>query len=321
MSITTTFIIPHKGREEMLLQTLESIASLNTPKEEYEVIIVSQNVAVSERISSLDGFINLKVVYNSEERTISQSRNLGASLAKGQYLAFLDADIELMPDWLDVMQKKYTTSDSIVLLFGTQISFSFSRNIEKIRTCLASATSGGWTKSAPGANLFLSKNMFDTVNGFPEQLRTCEDIYFSNKVSEHGKIFHEPKAQFIHIGEDNSYISMFKKEIWRGQSNLASLRGRKIPLREIPSFLVPFVATIGIIFGFVGLLSSNYFSCTLGLFLALSPMVAYTFRLKKLVKEQVPVQHCFLFYLLYFPARALGTLLGVRGAVTTSSHK
>ena len=43
MSINTSFIIPHKGREDMLIETLTSIAGLTTPKEQYEVVLVSQN--------------------------------------------------------------------------------------------------------------------------------------------------------------------------------------------------------------------------------------------------------------------------------------
>jgi len=43
MSIITSFIIPHKGREEMLIRTLESIANQTAPGNTYEVIVVSQN--------------------------------------------------------------------------------------------------------------------------------------------------------------------------------------------------------------------------------------------------------------------------------------
>ena len=103
MSINTSFIIPHKGREDMLIETLTSIAELKTPKEQYEVILVSQNKEISEALSEFKETVNLRVVNNNENNTISHSRNLGAGLATGKYLAFLDADVALASNWLDVM--------------------------------------------------------------------------------------------------------------------------------------------------------------------------------------------------------------------------
>ena len=91
MSIKTSFIIPHKGREGCG-DTIQSIADLDTPKTEFEVIIVSQNDRVSELIHSYNKTLNLSVIYNNEERTISHSRHREEQ-AQGEYLAFLDADV------------------------------------------------------------------------------------------------------------------------------------------------------------------------------------------------------------------------------------
>ncbi|AFT96193.1 dolichyl-phosphate mannose synthase-like protein [Alteromonas macleodii str. 'Balearic Sea AD45'] len=321
VSIKTSFIIPHKGREEMLLETIQSIADLDTPKTEFEVIIVSQNDSVSELIQSYNKTLNLSVIYNNEERTISHSRNTGAKQAQGEYLAFLDADIQLAPDWLNIMLSELNKATDTVLTFGTQKPSSNANSIEKIRSYLASATSGHFTESAPGANLFLSRKIFDQAGGFPENLKTCEDIYFTNKVSKHGLLFHEPSAKFIHLGEDKSFIEMFKKEMWRGQSNVASLKGRNIPIREIPSFIVPFVVSIGIVLAPILFSLELYIALFVNLTFVLLPLSAYVIRLKKLVKKSVPLMYCAFFYSLYFPARAIGTVIGVRGAVATSSHK
>lgn len=321
MSIKTSFIIPHKGREEMLVDTIQSIADLETPKTEFEVIIVSQNDSISERISSFSDFLKLTVIYNEEDHTISHSRNKGANASCGQFLAFLDADIQLAPDWLNIMLSELNKTTNTVLIFGTQKSSFNANSIEKIRSHLASATSGHFTDSAPGANLFLSRKIFDQVGGFPENLKTCEDIYFTNKVSQHGLLFHEPSAKFIHLGEDKSFIEMFKKEMWRGQSNVASLKGRNIPIREIPSFVVPFVVSIGIVLAPILFSLELYIALFVNLIFVLLPLSAYVIRLKKLVKKSVPLMFCAFFYSLYFPARAIGTVIGVRGAVANSSHK
>ena len=125
----------------------------------------------------------------------------------------------------------------------------------------------------------------------------------------------------MHLGEDKDFGPMFKKEIWRGQSNIASTSGRPIPLRELPSFIVPFAVTLGVLFLLICLLYSHTNFAIMFSIIAGAPLLAYTFRLKKLVGSTVSFINCLRFYLVYFPARAIGTVLGVRGAVTTNSHK
>ena len=73
MSINTSFIIPHKGREDMLIETLTSIAGLTTPKEQYEVVLVSQNKEISNTLSAFIEKVNLRVLYNEENKYISFS--------------------------------------------------------------------------------------------------------------------------------------------------------------------------------------------------------------------------------------------------------
>ena len=305
----------------MLLQTLDSIKQQTLDADKFEVIIVSQNENVSQTLAEYEQYFSLTVMRNNDANSISHSRNIGAAKATGTYLAFLDADVSVDSDWATSMISGIESNPSTALLFGTQVNSQNPKPMEAIRTALASATSGTFTESAPGANLFLRKTTFNESSGFPEHLRTCEDIYFTNKITKLGKIFHYPEACFVHLGEDHDFSSMFKKEIWRGQSNIASTRGRPIPIRELPSFVVPFAVTLGLIILLLSVLYSHTNFAIIFSIIAGAPLLAYTLRLKKLVGNEVSFFHCLRFYLVYFPARAIGTLLGVRGAVTTNTHK
>jgi glycosyltransferase involved in cell wall biosynthesis len=320
MSIQTSFIIPHKGREEMLIQTLESINKQNVPCSTFEVIIVSQNKAISQSLSSYTALLNFTVLYNDERNTISHSRNLGAAHAKGEFLAFLDADVALSENWLAEMQSILNGNPHIALVSAMQINSKNAPALEKIRTALSNAELDTEVSFLPGRNLFLRKSTFNSAGKFPEHLLTCEDYYFTDKVNEIGGLHYTSKAQYVHIGEDKSFIPMWKKEVWRGQSNLASLKGRRIPLREWPSFIVPFAVSFCMLAALIALLFVQ-FNVALVLFIcAALPLSAYILRLKKLTGNDVGVGYCACFYLLYFPARAIGTLLGVSGAVGSSTH-
>lgn len=321
MNVKTSFVIPHKGREEMLIQTLDSIAAQDFPASEYEIIVVSQNHAVSEALSVLASKLPLSIIYNDKENTISHSRNLGAEVAEGKYLAFLDADVALAPDWLKTMMHILNSSPSIALVSAMQMNSVNAPPLERIRTALSNADLDTNVSFLPGRNLFLRKETFIEAGKFPEHLQTCEDYYFTDKVNQLGNLYYTSKTQYVHIGEDKAFIPMWKKEIWRGQSNIASLKGRRIPMREWPSFIIPFAVSGGFFLAFIGLLISQPWFTTVMLIGAILPVILYTIRLKTLTKESVQFYHCAFFYLLYFPARAIGTILGVRGVVDTSSHK
>jgi len=321
VTVKISFIIPHKGREEMLIQTLESVSKQTLPKDEFEVILVSQNETFSDALHELKKQIPLTLMLNDIDNTISHSRNQGASAAKGTYLAFLDADIALEPKWAHAMMTLLEQNKEIVLCSAMQTCADSAPPLEKIRTALSNAELDQSVTFLPGRNLFLSKSTFQEVGGFPEHLHTCEDYYFTHKVSRIGNLLYTSKSSYVHLGEDKAFYPMFKKEVWRGQSNLASISGRSIPLRELPSFFVPFAVTFGIVFLFISLLYSQTSFVIMASVMTLLPLAVYTGRLKKLTGSSVNIGYCLLFYCLYFPARVLGTLLGIKGALGTPTHR
>lgn len=316
-----SFIIPHKGRETMLLQTLDSIKQQTLDADKFEVIIVSQNENVSQGLAEYEQYFSLIVIHNDDANSISHSRNLGADKATGTYLAFLDADVCLAANYTEVMLHTLQHSPSLALAAAMQINSEHATPLERIRTALSNAELDTTVSFLPGRNLFLLKDTFARVGGFPEHLLTCEDYYFTGQVSEHGDLYYTSETHYVHLGEDKAFGPMFKKEIWRGQSNIASTSGRPIPLLELPSFIVPFAVTLGLIILLLSLLYSRTNFAIIFSLIAGAPLLAYTLRLKKLVGNDVSFFNCLRFYLVYFPARAIGTLLGVRGAVTTNTHK
>ena len=315
-----TFVIPHKGRDDMLLQTIDSIIGLDKDQLSIEVIVVSQNQTASEALKAKQSQIALKVLFNEQEQTISRSRNFGVEHASGDYLAFLDADIGLASNWLQVMMQTLQ-QPGVVLASSMQKNSQEAPPLERIRTALSNAHLDTLVTFLPGRNLFLAKETFFKVGGFPEHLITCEDYYFTERVAQLGGLYYTSKTHYVHIGEDKAFIPMFKKEIWRGQSNLASIKGRKIPLAEWPSFFVPLMPCFfALVFLFS--LGFSFNELTLfALFMTLLPVLVYAGRLKILVKSEASLWHCLGFYTMYFPARAVGTVMGVWAEVSTSSHK
>lgn len=306
-----SFIIPHKGRQALLIETLESIWQQNYDHEKIEIIIVTQNheMAVTDLPSANTGQVSL--IKADQTKTISGLRNLGVAQSQGQFLAFLDADVKLSTNWIAAMLEQLTGHENRALVSAVQVCDNSAPVLEKIRTALSNAEVDTNVRFLPGRNLLLSRETFDKVGGFPEHLITCEDYYFTDQVYQQGNLFYASNASYVHLGEDKRLDEMFKKEIWRGQSNIQSIKGRTIPLSEWPSFLVPVWIAAFALIGLMALvfLQVNLFAASL--VLTLLPIILYTNRLFKLCENRVSYWHVLTFYLVYFPARVIGTFGGV----------
>ncbi len=309
--VVVSFIIPHKGREDLLEKTLESISKQDFDHSLVEVLIVTQNSDISAGIVSTLGDVDCTIHSRSTSNTISNLRNFGVKKSSGKYLAFLDADIYLSQNWINCMIKCIEEDSNRVLVSAFQINSENAPPLERIRTALSNSIIDDNVRFLPGRNLFLSRDTFNRSEGFPEHLITCEDYYFTDMISQQGHLYYMSKANYIHLGEDKSFKDMYLKEVWRGQSNLLSLKGRRVPLREIPSFIVPIGIFAMLFISLASFLLDHFFAGCIVLLLSFLPFVVYSMRLYYLASNDVSFLTITKFYLYYFPARAIGTLGGV----------
>lgn len=321
MTINISFIIPHKGREEFLIRTIESICTQDYNPAQLEILVITQNKILTGLSHFDTSKFSIKVHSQPENITISALRNFGATQAKGEYFAFLDADVALSKNWIKSMLSTLNEKPQRLLVSAAQINSKQAPPLEKIRTALSNAELDCNVNFLPGRNLFLRRETFNQVHGFPEHLITCEDYYFTDQVHQIGDLYYTSRATYIHLGEDKQYNDMYKKEIWRGQSNLQSIKGRNIPLREMPSFIIPITLLILFIIALFAIFYSNYSLAIASFFVLLLPIAAYSLRLYKLTTNEVKFWHIFKFYLVYFPARAFGTLGGLFKSFSNSGIK
>jgi len=316
-----SIIIPHKGREELLNKTVESLINQNINLSTIEIIVVTQNTKLHFSQKLNDSSSTILIFHLDEDKSISTLRNFGASQAKGKYLAFLDADVELDDDWLACMIKIIDSDETQIIISSTQKNSLQSSEVEQVRTALNNINTNLNVDSLPGSNLFMRRIDFQDSHKFPEHMKTCEDIYFTSELAKKGKLFVTGVTSHIHLGEDSSYRQLFKKEIWRGQSNLQSIKGRSIPLREIPSFIIPPGLLLLLTICIFALALDSYLIAFVSFILLIIPVIAYSFRLHNLTKGEVSFWYVFKFYLVYFPARAVGTIGGVFKSFTNSGIK
>jgi GT2 family glycosyltransferase len=207
-----------------------------------------------------------------------------------------------------------------IISSAMQICHDNAPALEQIRTSLSNAEIDTDVAFLRGRNLFLATSSFDKIGGFPEHLITCEDYFFTDQAAKLGKLYYTSAATYIHLGEDKAYKAMFDKEIWRGQSNLQSISGRNIPLREWPSFFVPPAILLMFLLSLLLLVFGQLSLAIMAFLVAVIPVFVYSLRLYALADKKIRFVHIVKFYVYYFPARAIGTVLGLFKSIGVKTH-
>lgn len=295
----------------MLVETIQSIAAQTFDLSELEVLVVTQShTLTAEQLIEAEELV-VKVIHKKDGGTISESRNIGVRQATGDYLAFLDADIYLSSNWVEKMLTLLQQDTNRVIVSAMQTCAADAPPLEKLRTSLSNAEIDTEVAFLPGRNLFMQRKSFEQIGGFPEHLITCEDYYFTDKATALGTLYYSSGVSYIHLGEDKVFSEMFEKEKWRGQSNLQSISGRKVPLREIPSFVLPVGICISILLALISVFLGWQMLAAVFVVLAFLPVLVYSVRAHKLGRGQFSLATALKFYTYYFPARAYGTLVGL----------
>lgn len=110
-----SFIIPTLCEESILEKTLQWLSTYTREKE----IIISDGRSDDRTLDIARKYTDKIIIYEGTERqTIGMGRNLGASIATGEYLVFLDADVTILdPDafFTEALAIMQSTPNSVAL--------------------------------------------------------------------------------------------------------------------------------------------------------------------------------------------------------------
>lgn len=230
-------IIPARNEEDNISVCLHSIFANSYPQDRYEVIVID-NGSDDRTVSIAES--NGAQVVQIPGVNISALRNHGARMAQGRVLVFMDADCTVAADWLEQASRYLKQKE--VSLFGSPPGIPQDSTWVQRTWLLVRGKRGetvaevSWLESM---NMFIPRQLFLDMDGFNEDLVTCEDVDISYRLAAYGKIISDLRIEATHHGEARTLREFFAKERWRGRSNYAGLRAHGLRLAELPSLLLP----------------------------------------------------------------------------------
>lgn len=246
-----SIIIPVKNAEKFIFSCLNSLNNLNYPKDKYEVIISDSNS--SDRTREMANSMGAKVIMAQGE-SVCAGRNSGFSSARGEIIAFSDADCVMDRDWIS-NAIKYFKDEGIAGVggvslipddetpFGKACGFLFSIGI----------FTGGSTygmnfnhvrevRHLPGCNCIYRRSALERVMPIDEKFIEGEDVIMTSRLKALGyRFLYTPDTKVWH------YRSSTPKRFWRQNFRYAIgrvLMGRESnrlinPLHIIAGFSIP----------------------------------------------------------------------------------
>lgn len=191
---------------------------------------------------------------------IGALRNRGTAIATGEWLAFIDADIEMPEDWLRPLFDIEASGQADVfgLDLHTPAAAPWYATAWQRRTLRPSTHTSHVVDWLPSSNLLMRRRWFDKVGGFNETLRTGEDKEFTLRLREHGaRLLSINESVALHWGYEMNWREWMGKELWRQGSHLQLLRSHgfslrllRFPMLSIFVWILDFLAISALFDGF-----------------------------------------------------------------------
>lgn len=112
--VKLSIIIPYYKTYEMTDKLLMQL--IIQDKEEVEVIVIDDGCN-EKRLDEFTGFNHIKIIHE-ENGGVSSARNKGLELAQGKYIAFVDSDDMVMPNYVDTLIDLIDNRDEDIIYFN-----------------------------------------------------------------------------------------------------------------------------------------------------------------------------------------------------------
>jgi len=176
INIKVSIVIPTYKRKDLLKNCLAKLVEIK--RDDFEIIII--NDYLQDDLSGIvsDSLIGKVAVFNNQKNLgPAASRNFGAAQAKGEILAFIDDDVLVSKNWMDVGATVFSENSKVAVIGKTILPAN--QFPHPLKHFMINDRPGRY----PSCNLWVKKSAFEKVGGFSSD-------FFDNR----WKIFHHEDA-------------------------------------------------------------------------------------------------------------------------------
>jgi glycosyltransferase involved in cell wall biosynthesis len=214
-------IVPVRNEQDSIRPLIDSLLAQSLAPGE---IVITDGGSTDETAAIISEYIE----HGAPIRLIRESaalpgrgRNLAAARAANEWLAFIDAGTRPEKDWLERLVGALTKDADVV--YGTYEPVTETR----FKVCAVMAYiappfefEGKQIRPCSIVSALMKRSVWEAVGGFPEHLRSAEDLLFMRKIERGGfKIVRAPEA-LVHWQVEPSASATCKRFVRYARSNM-----------------------------------------------------------------------------------------------------
>ncbi len=193
-------VVPVRNEQDSIRTLIESLLSQTLPPDE---IVITDGGSTDRTAEIIRTYVERGApiqLISSGPALPGRGRNLASALATGDWLAFIDAGIKPSKDWLEQFANRIRQQSADVVYGSCE-----PRTHSLFTECAAIAyvpppgeVNGVVVRSRSIACAFMRRNVWQSVGGFPEDLRSAEDLLFMEKIDDAGfSVVYTEKASVV----------------------------------------------------------------------------------------------------------------------------
>ncbi len=208
----TSVVLPVYRDAAGLAQTLDSFRNQTMPASEFEVIVC--NDGGQAEISGLCKQYNVLEIVITPNRGSYFARNRGLEKTRGEYVAFVDADVTVPRDWIENGKKELQSVDyaggPVIIdeskvtepahVYESLYGFPGEKFFHEQHFCVT-------------ANLFVKRSVIEEIGAFDERLRSGGDNEFGRRVYSSGKFRQRYSNDLTVLHPPRGFNDLIKKGV------------------------------------------------------------------------------------------------------------
>jgi glycosyltransferase involved in cell wall biosynthesis len=224
-AIEISVVIPARDEEGSVRTLIEGLLNQTLPPTE---IVITDGGSVDATREIIEEFISRGApvrLIREQDSMPGRARNVGVEHSRCDWIAFTDAGTRPEPGWLAALAGKAGDGSDAEVIYG-----SFAPIVDSFfKECAAIAylppaveIEGTLTSCKSIASALMRRKVWAAVGGFPEQLRSAEDLLFMQRIEAEG--FRELRAPeaLVHWNIQSNLWRTFKRFVTYSRNNISA---------------------------------------------------------------------------------------------------
>jgi glycosyltransferase involved in cell wall biosynthesis len=221
--VKISVIIPVRNEEQSIEQLLNGLTAQTLMPSEIVITDGGSSDRTAEIIAAYDQTRVPIHLIRASAALPGRGRNLAAAQAANDWIAFIDAGISPEPTWLELLAKRAQLQSDADVVYGSYEPVTdtlFKRCSVMAYIAPPVEIDGKLVRTRSVASVLMKRSVWQTVGGFPENLRSAEDLLFMNEIEKANfRIVNAPDA-LVHWQVQATPWLTFKRFVSYARNNM-----------------------------------------------------------------------------------------------------